>query len=117
MTKFFSRGAPKVVIAGGIFDDVALRISLIVKEVGECNPGRSRLLPSRCLLLLLLVILSFLLLVFWGQLQVCIKLLTSSWLTVVGLTTGLHVSSSLVVVVAVFVVVFPFECTMKEPTC
>jgi hypothetical protein len=43
--------------------------------------------------------------------------LTSSWLTIVGLTTGLQVSSNLAVVLVLPVVVFPFECTMKESTC
>jgi len=66
VTKFFSRGAPKIVIIGDIFDDLALRISLIVKEVGECNPRRNRLLSTQCLLFLLLVTLSFFLLAFWG---------------------------------------------------
>ncbi len=66
VTKFFSRGAPKIVIVGGIFDNLALRISLIVKEVGECNPRRSRLLSTQCLPFLLPVTLSFFLLAFWG---------------------------------------------------
>ena len=61
MTKLFSRGALKIIIIGDIFDDFTLRISLIVEEVGECDPRRSRLLSARCLLFLLLVALSFLL--------------------------------------------------------
>ena len=97
MTKFFGRGAPKIVIVGDIFDNLALRISLIVKEVGECNPRRVVCCPPGLSLFLLV--------------------LTSSWLTIVGLTTGLQVSSNLVVVLVVPVFVFPFECTMKESTC
>jgi hypothetical protein len=65
MTKFFSRGAPKIVIVGDIFDNLALRISLIVKEVGQCNSRKSRLLSTQCLPLFLLVTLSFFLLAFW----------------------------------------------------
>lgn len=44
VTKFFSSGAPKIVIVGDIFDNLALRIPLIGEEVGEGNPWRSRLL-------------------------------------------------------------------------
>ena len=64
MTEFFSRGAPKIVIVGDIFDNLPFRISLIVKEVGERNPRRIRLLSIHCLPLFLSVPLSFFLLAF-----------------------------------------------------
>lgn len=66
VTNFFSCGAPKIFIVGDIFDNLALRISLIVEEIGERNARRSRLLSTQCLPFLLLFTLSFLLLAFWG---------------------------------------------------
>ena len=66
MTDLFSRGALKIVIVGDIFNNIALWILLIVKEVGEYNPWRSCLLLYKRLPFLLLVTLSFLLLAFWG---------------------------------------------------
>ncbi len=66
VAKFFSRGASKIVIVGDIFDDLALRISMTVKEVGECNPWRNRLLSTEYSAFLLLVTLSFLLFAFRG---------------------------------------------------
>jgi hypothetical protein len=47
VTKLFSRGALKIFIASGIFKYLALRISLIVIEVGKCNSRRSRLVSAR----------------------------------------------------------------------
>ena len=46
VTKFFSCGAPKIVIIGDHSTNLALRISLIVNEVGECNPRSSCLLST-----------------------------------------------------------------------
>ena len=66
VTKFFSCGAPKIVVVSDIFDNLALGISLIVKDIGECNPRGICLLSTECLPFLPLVTLSSLLLAFWG---------------------------------------------------
>ena len=50
MTKFFGRGALEIVVVGDIFDNLARGILLIVEEVGERNPWRSRLLSTWSLL-------------------------------------------------------------------
>lgn len=66
MTKFFGGGTLKiVVVAGGIFDNFALGISLVVEEVGECKRGRSCLLSSSYFALLLLIAPFLLFLAFW----------------------------------------------------
>jgi hypothetical protein len=69
VTKFFSRGSQKIVIFGGIFNNLTLWISLIVKEIGEFNSRRSCLVSGHSLPFLLLVSLSFFLLAFCGWLQ------------------------------------------------
>ena len=53
VTKFFNRGALKVVVVDDIFDNFACWILLVVKEAGECNPRRNYLLSTPCLLLIL----------------------------------------------------------------
>lgn len=73
MTKLFSCGALKVLISGGIFNNLALRVPLIGKEIGEWNPWRGRLMLTQNLFVLL-VTLSFLLFVFQGQREVYIQL-------------------------------------------
>jgi hypothetical protein len=65
MTEFFRRRTLQIIILRGIFDNFALRISLIDEEFGKCNTRRDRLLLfTSCLSLLLLVTLSFLLFAF-----------------------------------------------------
>jgi len=66
VTKFFSCGALKIVVVGAVFDNLAVRIPVVIKEAGERNPWGSCLLPIQCLLFLPFVTLSFSLLAFRG---------------------------------------------------
>lgn len=64
MTEFFSCSTPKIAIIECIFDNLAFGIYLVRQRFSECNLRRR--LSIRCLLLFLLVTLSFLLLVSLG---------------------------------------------------
>jgi len=60
MADFLGRSALEIIIGVGVLNDLARRVRLAKEEVREWFPGRSRLLTSGCLRLLLFVVLALL---------------------------------------------------------
>lgn len=61
VTKFLGSGALQIAVLIGMNDNLALRIWLVAKEVGQCDPGWNTLLSDVLVFLLLVTLALFLL--------------------------------------------------------
>ena len=64
MAQFCGRGTLEIVIVDCVLDDFALRILVVRKDIGKCDPGWGCLLPTSGLLFLLVILSLFLVLAY-----------------------------------------------------